>query len=112
MRRALDWGGTILFLGFFGLTLLFFDVLLRLTTPLGKGPVERVGVWFQATLVRVYRLGGVRVDLERSPRFQPGVAYIILSNHQSMFDIPLFAWAMPENFPKCSRKRWTGPSRA
>ncbi len=105
MRRVLDWGGTILFAFFFGLTLLVFDVLLRLTTPLGRKALERVGVWLQRALVLTYRCGGIRPELERSPKVLGGVPYIILSNHQSMFDIPLFAWAMPKNFPKYISKR-------
>ena len=105
MQRALDWTGTLLFAVFFGLTLLFFDALLRLVTPLGRRALERVGVWFQATLVLVYRLAGIRPSLERSNRIEPGRAYILLSNHQSMFDIPLFAWAMPESYPKYISKR-------
>lgn len=105
MRRVLDWAGTVLFSIFFGATLLVFDVLLRLATPLGRRPVEWVGVVFQTTLVWVYRLAGVRLDLERSAAFRPGTAYLIFSNHQSMFDIPLFAWAMPTNFPKYISKK-------
>lgn len=105
MGRLLDWGGTVVFSLFFGATLLFYDALLRLTTPLGRRPLERVGVWFQTTLVVVYRFAGVTPRLERSPKVQDGTAYILVSNHQSMFDIPMFAWALPENFPKYISKR-------
>ena len=105
VTRILDWLGTVLFAIFFGLILLTFDVLLRAATPFGHRAVERVGVLFQASLILAYRAAGVRVKLERSPEFQAGAPYIVLSNHQSMFDIPLFAWAMPENFPKYISKR-------
>lgn len=105
MRRVLDWLGTVLFSIFFGITLLVFDALLRLATPLGRRPVERVGVLFQAALILAYRAAGISVELEKSRAFRPGVPYIVLSNHQSMFDIPLFAWAMPENFPKYISKK-------
>lgn len=105
MGRVADWAGTIAFSVFFGLTLLVFDVLLRLVTPLGKRPLEHVGVWFQTTLVVVYRFAGIRSELERSPAVLDGTPYILVSNHQSMFDIPLFAWALPQNFPKYISKR-------
>ena len=109
MRRALDWGGTVAFSLFFGATLLSFDVVLRLATPFGRRTVERVGVWLQTTLVTTYRAAGIRPTLERSPKIEPGRAYILLSNHQSMFDIPLFAWAMPESFPSTSRSDLSPP---
>ena len=97
--------GTIVFSIFFGLTLLVFDALLRIATPLGKGAVERVGVWFQKSLVAVYRFAWIRPELERSPAVRDGTPYILVSNHQSMFDIPLFAWALPAHFPKYISKR-------
>ncbi len=105
MRRVLDWGGTVSFALVFGATLLFFDVVLRLATPLGRRVVERVGIVFQTALVAGYRAGGIWPELERSAEFRDGVPYIILSNHQSMFDIPMFAWAMPKNFPKYISKK-------
>ena len=105
MGRVLDWGGTVAFAFFFGATLLLFDALLRMTTPLGRRPVERVGVWLQSTLVAVYRFAGIRTELEKSPRFEDGAPYILVSNHQSMFDIPMFAWALPRNNPKYISKK-------
>lgn len=105
MGRLLDWGGTILFGFFFGATLLLFDVLLRLTTPFGRKALERVGVWLQTCLVATYRCGGIRPELERSAKVKDGEAYILLSNHQSMLDIPLFAWALPRNYPKYISKK-------
>ncbi|MDG2303210.1 MAG: lysophospholipid acyltransferase family protein [Candidatus Binatia bacterium] len=105
MRRAVDWGGTILFGLFFGLTLIGFDILLRLATPLGRRPLEHVAIWLQIALVRVYGFAGIFPNLEMSEKIEPGVACIMLSNHQSMFDIPLFAWALPRNFPKYISKR-------
>jgi len=108
MRRFLSWPATILFAVFFGLILGTFDVLLRLATPFGQRAVEYVGLALQTTLVWSYRLAGIRPDLERSKGIEPRTSYIVVSNHQSMFDIPLFAWAMPTNFPKYISKRSLG----
>ncbi len=99
------WVGTVAFSIAFGATLLFFDVLLRLATPLGRGALERVGVLLQRALVWTYRLAGIRPELEISSEFRPGTTYLIVSNHQSMFDTPLFAWAMPDNRPKYISKK-------
>jgi 1-acyl-sn-glycerol-3-phosphate acyltransferase len=46
------------------------------------------------------RLAGIRVEVERSPNIKPRTSYIIVSNHQSMFDIPVFGWQFFTNFPK------------
>lgn len=105
MGRLLDWVGTIFFAICFGATLLFFDVLLRLATPFGKDAVQTVGVWLQTALVTAYRSAGIRPELERSPKVEDGAAYILVSNHQSMFDIPMFAWALPKNLPKYISKK-------
>lgn len=105
MGRLLDWAGTIFFAICFGATLLFFDALLRLATPLGQKAVRTVGVWLQTALVTAYRAAGIRPELERSPKVEDGTPYILVSNHQSMFDIPMFAWALPKNFPKYISKK-------
>ena len=105
MAQIGSWIGTLAFSVVFIFLLCLFDLLLRLATPLGRRAIERVGVVFQRCLVATYRLAGVRISLEISPGFEPGRSYVALSNHQSMFDIPLLAWAMPRNFPKYISKR-------
>ena len=105
MAQIGSWIGTLAFSVVFTFLLCLFDLLLRLATPLGRRAIERVGVVFQRCLVATYRLAGVRISLEISPGFEPGRSYVALSNHQSMFDIPLLAWAMPRNFPKYISKR-------
>jgi 1-acyl-sn-glycerol-3-phosphate acyltransferase len=105
MAQIASWIGTLAFSTSFVLLLFLFDLLLRLATPLGRRTVERVGVLFQRALVGTYRLAGARVFLEIAPGFEPGRSYIALSNHQSMFDIPLLAWAIPRNFPKYISKQ-------
>jgi len=46
------------------------------------------------------RLANIRIEVERSPLIRPHTSYIIVSNHQSMFDIPVFGWQFFTNFPK------------
>lgn len=100
MRAILDWVGTILFMIFFGLTLVVFDVACRITFLIGPRPSHYVMGALQTVLIGVMRLAGITFDVERSPLIRPHTSYIIVSNHQSMFDIPVFGWQFFTNFPK------------
>jgi len=110
MRVILDWLGTIVFMIAFGLILLVFDVACRITFLIGPRPSDYVMGALQTALVWAMRLANIRIEVERSPLVQPHTAYIIVSNHQSMFDIPVFGWQFFTNFPKYISKlelaRW------
>jgi 1-acyl-sn-glycerol-3-phosphate acyltransferase len=43
--------------------------------------------------------------IERSPRVRPHAPYLVIANHQSMFDIPIFGGLLFTNFPKYVSKR-------
>jgi len=100
MRAVRDWAGTIIFMIAFGLTLLVFDVVCRVTFLFGRRPSDYVMGALQTTLIWSMRLAGIRIEVERSPLIRPHASYIIVSNHQSMFDIPVFGWQFFTNFPK------------
>ena len=100
MRTILSWVGTVLFAVAFGLTLLVFDVIMRITFLFGRTPSDYVMGALQSVLIADMRLAGIRVEVERSPNIKPRTSYIIVSNHQSMFDIPVFGWQFFTNFPK------------
>jgi 1-acyl-sn-glycerol-3-phosphate acyltransferase len=100
MRPILDWLGTILFMIAFGLILVVFDVVCRITFLFGPRPSDYVMGALQTTLIWAFHLAGVRIEVERSPLIKPRTSYIIVSNHQSMFDIPVFGWVFFTNFPK------------
>ncbi|MBM4245474.1 MAG: 1-acyl-sn-glycerol-3-phosphate acyltransferase [Deltaproteobacteria bacterium] len=100
MRTLLSWVGTALFATAFGLTLLIFDVIMRIAFLAGRVPSAYVMGALQTVLIADMRLAGIRVDVERSRRIRPRTPYIIVSNHQSMFDIPVFGWQFFTNFPK------------
>jgi 1-acyl-sn-glycerol-3-phosphate acyltransferase len=100
MRAILDWLGTILFMIAFGLILLVFDVLVRVAYLFGPRPSDYVMGVLQTALIGSFHLAGIRIEVERSPKIRPHTSYIIVSNHQSMFDIPVFGWQFFTNFPK------------
>jgi len=100
-----DWLVTPVFLLAFGLTLLVFDPLQRLARLFGRRPQEGVAGALQVTLLGVFRLAGTRLEVERDPRVHPGTPYLLIANHQSMFDVPLFGALLFSNFPKYIAKR-------
>jgi 1-acyl-sn-glycerol-3-phosphate acyltransferase len=103
--RFIDWVFTLPFLIAFGGTLLIFDPLQRIARLFGQRPQEIVAGYLQVVLVWVFRLAGTRVLVERSPLVLENEPYLFISNHQSMFDIPIFGSVLFRNFPKYIAKR-------
>jgi 1-acyl-sn-glycerol-3-phosphate acyltransferase len=103
--RLLDWLFTPLFLLEFGATLLVFDPLQRLARLLGRRPQEIVAGVLQRCLMWTLRLCGTRLIVERDASVAPHTPYILIANHQSMFDIPLFGAILFTNYPKYVSKR-------
>jgi 1-acyl-sn-glycerol-3-phosphate acyltransferase len=100
-----DWIFTVPFLVAFGGILLVFDPVQRVARLFGQRPQEVAAGALQWSLVQAIRLAGVRFEVERSPEVEPGAAYLIIANHQSMFDIPIVGALLFSNFPKYVSKR-------
>jgi 1-acyl-sn-glycerol-3-phosphate acyltransferase len=105
MHRVLDWVFTVPFLLAFGLLLAVFDPLQRLARLFGQRPQEIVVGALQFSLLWALRIAGTRIAVERSDAIQPWKPYLIVANHQSMFDIPIFGGLLFTNFPKYISKR-------
>jgi 1-acyl-sn-glycerol-3-phosphate acyltransferase len=103
--RLIDWLVTPPFLLAFGATLLLFDPLQRVARLFGQRPQERVAGWLQVALVRVFGLARTRLIVERDPAVRAGAPYLVIVNHQSMFDIPILGAVLFHNFPKYISKR-------
>src|SRR5438067_8736491 len=104
-RSAVDWLFTVPFLIVFGLTLGIFDPLQRIARLFGPRPHEIVTGLLQKSLIAAFRLCGTRLQVERSPEVRPWTPYLVISNHQSMFDVPIFGALLFSNFPKYVAKR-------
>jgi 1-acyl-sn-glycerol-3-phosphate acyltransferase len=100
-----DWIFSLPFLVAFGLILAVFDPLQRAARLLGRRPHEVVVGLLQASLVGAFHLCGTRLDVERSPAVAPRTPYVIIANHQSMFDIPILGALLFSNYPKYVSKR-------
>jgi 1-acyl-sn-glycerol-3-phosphate acyltransferase len=100
-----SWLLTIPFLFAFGATLVVFDPLQRIARLFGQRPQEFVAGSMQVVLVFAIRISGMRLIVERSPLAMPNAPYLIVANHQSMFDIPILGATLFSNYPKYVSKR-------
>lgn len=96
---------TVPFLLAFGLTLGVFDPLQRIARLFGPRPHEIVVGCLQVTLLAIFRICGTRLEIERSPEVRPWTSYVVVANHQSMFDVPIFGALLFSNFPKYVSKK-------
>lgn len=103
--RLIDWIFTIPFLLAFAAVLLIFDPIQRVARLFGQRPQEFAAGGLQVGLVWAFRLTGARIHVERSPEVTPQGSYLILANHQSLFDIPIIGAALFRNFPKYVSKK-------
>src|SRR5690606_3618611 len=92
----------------FGLVLLVYDIAGRIVRPSSLAAFEWVLGALQATLVWVYRIFGTRLTVDRSPRVRAETGYVIIANHQSLYDIVLIGGLMVANLPKCVAKAELG----
>jgi 1-acyl-sn-glycerol-3-phosphate acyltransferase len=107
-RRIRDWAFTLPFVFAFGATLAVFDVAGRIVRPFSLRGFEKVMAGLQRTLVSLLAIAGTRVRVERSPLIDEGRGYALISNHQSLFDIPLIGGLLPHSYPKYVAKKELG----
>jgi len=105
VKRAVDWAITLPFVLSFVVVLLVFDPIQRVARLFGQRPQEIAAGWLQVWLVRSLYVSGARLSVERSPAVEKNTPYIIVSNHQSMFDIPFAGSLLFSNFPKYVSKK-------
>jgi len=103
--HLVDWLFTLPFLAAFGALLVIFDPLQRIARLFGARPHEFVVGVLQSSLVAATRLCGARLVVERAPGVAPHAPYVLIANHQSMFDIPIIGALLFTNYPKYVSKR-------
>lgn len=105
MKPIVNWIFTVPFLLAFGLILAVFDPLQRISRLFGPRPHEIVVGVMQKMLVWAFHICGTRIEVECSPEVRPRTAYVLVANHQSMFDIPILGGLLLTNYPKYVSKR-------
>jgi len=91
--KILSYPFSALFYLLFGLGLLFYDVIQRIALNVFGYNTHKTSVdLFNATIVRSLHVLGTRFTLDLPENLPVGKPVIIVSNHQSMWDIPPLIW--------------------
>jgi len=108
MKRVIDWIVTIPFIIGFGLILGVFEIIARIARLFGLRPMEVTMGVMQRLLLALLRITGAKLSIERSTAIKGHTGYILISNHQSLFDVPIFGGLLFTNYPKYIAKRELG----
>ncbi len=101
IKKILSYPLSIVFYLLFGFTLAIFHVLQWLGVKLG-GPRGHRGVVniMNLCLLRCLHILGVTFSFKNQYTLPQNRPLILVSNHQSMFDIPMISWYLRKNKPK------------
>jgi 1-acyl-sn-glycerol-3-phosphate acyltransferase len=99
-----DWTATVASTGGVLASLVAFDVIQRVAIRRGNEAHQRAVSAMAAMTNRAYALTGGRTRATGTHHAQPGKPYIIVSNHQSMFDIVCAFVHIPVNVRFIAKK--------
>ncbi|MCC5944117.1 MAG: 1-acyl-sn-glycerol-3-phosphate acyltransferase [Bernardetiaceae bacterium] len=106
MKLIASWIGTLLFIVSFFLTLLIFHVLQLIALQISYAAHKKTVDLMIYFILFSLRLGGTRIrlrkDFENLPTDRP---LLLVSNHQSMFDIPMIHRLFELHHPKYITKK-------
>lgn len=106
MKKILSYLFSVIFYLFFGLTLVIFHALQWLSFNLFGYQAHKKSVdLFNFFLLRCLNLVGTRFQFKNKYTFDNNRPHIIVSNHQSMFDIPPIIWYLRQLHPKFISKK-------
>lgn len=88
-KTVLDWTATGAAVGGVFAVLFIFDVVQRLADRIGPDSQQRAATKMAWGINRAVRFAGARFRVEGKENVTPGKPYIIVSNHQSLFDISM-----------------------
>ncbi len=109
LRRSVGWLLTIPFGIAFGLTMAFFHPLFMVETRFPDRIRAKFFQWLSVAVLmdlRIFLFAKVRV--QRGPKLPADRPLIILSNHQSTFDIPMIVLCAPEHYVRFVSKKELG----
>ena len=99
--KFLSYPFSILFFLFFGIILVVFDVLQRISLLLFGYQAHKNSVdWANGLMVLFLHVVGTTFTFTISEKIPKNVPVIIVSNHQSLWDIPPIIWFLRKLHPK------------
>ncbi|MGJ8591342.1 MAG: lysophospholipid acyltransferase family protein [Aquaticitalea sp.] len=109
MRKLLAYPLTVLYFVCFGLTLLIFHPILWFSNNVFGYKALKISVdWLQFFLIRCLNVLGTRFTFTNPYKIDTDQPLIIVSNHQSMYDISPIMWYMRKHHPKFVAKKELG----
>ncbi len=99
------WFRSVLFLLLFGTILVLFHLVHCVTLLLGNRWFCRGFNLMNGCILWALRVGGVRFITAPLPALPQNAPLVVVSNHQSMFDIPLITWTLRSHHPRFISKR-------
>lgn len=100
MQKAIAWLFTPLHLVLFFAVLLIFHVAQVLALPFGYGPHKRVVDYLNFFVLASLKVMGTRFEFSCEHELPADTPLIVVSNHQSMYDIPMLGWIFRKHHPK------------
>ncbi len=109
LKKIISYPLSVLYYLCFGLTLLFFHPLQWLGLKIGgyKGHQFMVN-GLNLTLIRCLHILGARITFKNNYQIPKDKPLIIVTNHQSLNDIPTISWYLRKNHPKFVAKQELG----
>lgn len=86
-------------------TLIAFDLLQRIALCIGPKWHTYSVLMLQRTLIVCLKILGTRINLGDLPELDPNKGYVIVSNHQSLFDIPILHTTFHQLHPRFIAKK-------
>lgn len=103
--RVLDWVLTPLFLLCFAVILFVFEPIQRIALHRSRRAHENSVVLLNKSLVALLRMFGVRIEVTSHATLISNLPYLVVSNHQSLFDIPILHYIFSAHYPRFIAKR-------
>lgn len=100
MRKAIGWLLTPLHLLLFAAVLLVFHIAQVLALPFGYEAHKRVVDYLNFFVLASLKVMGTRFELSCEHALPKDRPLIVVSNHQSMYDIPMLGWLFRDHHPK------------
>ncbi|MEZ4778211.1 MAG: lysophospholipid acyltransferase family protein [Flavobacteriaceae bacterium] len=100
-KKIVSYPFSMVFFILFGLILVVFDVLQRIALPLfGYYAHKKTVDWANGLMVLFLHVVGTTFTFTISEKIPKNVPIIIVSNHQSLWDIPPIIWFLRKIHPK------------
>ncbi|MCB0310484.1 MAG: 1-acyl-sn-glycerol-3-phosphate acyltransferase [Bdellovibrionales bacterium] len=100
MKRIVDWFFTIPFLAAFFSILAIFHILQVIASFISYSAHNFVLTMMNYCLIKSFLLVGTKVRICGQDHFPADRSLILISNHQSMYDIPVIVWTFRKHHPK------------